>query len=72
MQAIWLCCLPGFLLQSGVAVFRVVDKEEEEAAALRAADDPGSTTRLVIPEDAISSRMIRYRAVRKTVVHNSG
>jgi hypothetical protein len=49
------CCL----LQSGVAVFRVVEKEEEAAASMPAADDPGSTTRLVIPEDAISSRMIR-------------
>jgi hypothetical protein len=47
------------LLQSGVAVLRVVEKEEEAAAAMPAADDPGSTTRLVIPEDAISSRMIR-------------
>jgi hypothetical protein len=47
------------LLQSGVAVFRVVEKEEEAAASMPAADDPGSTTRLVIPEDAISSRMIR-------------
>lgn len=47
------------VLQSGVAVFQVVPKEEEASTVRAVADDPGSTTRLVIPEDAISSRMVR-------------
>eukprot|EP00775_Hariotina_reticulata_P012192 gene12192-12329_t len=44
--------------ESGVSVFRVVDKDEEAASACVATDDPG-TTRLVIPDDVISSTMHR-------------
>lgn len=49
-------------LQVGAAVFQVLPKAESEEEALSAqapTDEPGSTTRLVIPDDVISSSMIR-------------
>jgi hypothetical protein len=52
------CCC-SVVLQVGVAVYQVLPREEEAISARASADEPSSTTRLVIPEDVISSSMIR-------------
>jgi hypothetical protein len=50
------CCM---CLQVGVAVYQVLPKEEEAMSARTPSDDTSCTTRLVIPDDVISSSMIR-------------
>jgi hypothetical protein len=56
-----LSCPACHCLQTGVAVYQVVQQEEEQAASgtHAAVDEPASVTRLVIPDEAISSSMMR-------------
>jgi hypothetical protein len=59
------------LLQVGVAVYQVLPREEEALSAHAPADEPNSTTRLVIPDDVISSSMVRWVAGWQVCVHTA-
>jgi hypothetical protein len=56
-----LCPAPGLhCLQTGAAVYQVLPQEEEGMLTRAPADGADSTTRLVIPDDVITSSMMRY------------
>lgn len=64
-----MACTCGLPLQVGVAVFHVLSCREEELmqSACAAEAEPGLTTRLVIPDDAISSSMSRCACMYEDV-----
>lgn len=60
-------CVPHCVLQAGAAVYQVVPHEEEGMLTRAPADGADLTTRLVIPDDVISSNMLRWVCVHVSI-----